>query len=156
METLKFSEKYQLTLLNKMPTTTIIEKNKITSVIKQPSVVKSTIKQPVVVKTLIKNGKGDNGLSAYQIAVKNGFVGSEAEWLLSLKASGSVGINPQFAYDGDGNLESITYDNGAVKQFVYDENGLLYIYIVFEGTTYKKEFVYDIDGNLDHIIEGYI
>ncbi len=29
--------------------------------------------------------KGDNGLSAYEVAVANGFVGTEAEWLLSLK-----------------------------------------------------------------------
>lgn len=31
--------------------------------------------------------KGENGLSAYQIAVNNGFEGSQSEWLDSLKAS---------------------------------------------------------------------
>lgn len=30
---------------------------------------------------------GDTGLSAYQIAVNNGFVGTEIEWLASLPAS---------------------------------------------------------------------
>ena len=34
----------------------------------------------------IKGDKGDNGKSAYQIALDNGFVGTEAEWLASLKA----------------------------------------------------------------------
>lgn len=34
---------------------------------------------------LTKGEKGDNGLSAYEIAVKNGFKGTETEWLESLK-----------------------------------------------------------------------
>lgn len=36
-------------------------------------------------KVYPKNYKGDKGLSAYQVALANGFVGSEAEWLDSLK-----------------------------------------------------------------------
>lgn len=37
---------------------------------------------------------GANGLSAYQVAVNNGFVGTEAQWLNSLKgATGSTGTN---------------------------------------------------------------
>lgn len=37
---------------------------------------------------------GEDGLSAYQIAVANGFTGSETEWLLSLKgATGNNGLN---------------------------------------------------------------
>lgn len=35
----------------------------------------------------LKGDKGDKGDSAYQVAVNNGFEGSEAEWLKSLKAS---------------------------------------------------------------------
>jgi len=31
--------------------------------------------------------KGDDGLSAYWVAVENGFVGTEAEWLESLRAT---------------------------------------------------------------------
>ena len=40
-----------------------------------------------VKKTLQGEGaiKGNDGLSAYQIAVQNGFVGTEKEWLESLK-----------------------------------------------------------------------
>ena len=35
--------------------------------------------------------KGSDGLSAYEIAVNHGFVGTEAEWLESLKAKVYVG-----------------------------------------------------------------
>lgn len=34
--------------------------------------------------------KGDDGKSAYQIALDNGFVGTEAEWLASLKGESGV------------------------------------------------------------------
>ncbi len=41
---------------------------------------------------LIPGPKGDTGASAYEIAVANGFVGTEQEWLLSLKGeNGSTG-----------------------------------------------------------------
>lgn len=33
----------------------------------------------------MKGGTGSNGLSAYEIAVKNGYKGTEQEWLSSLK-----------------------------------------------------------------------
>lgn len=37
---------------------------------------------------------GDDGLSAYQVAVNNGFVGTETQWLASLKgATGAIGTN---------------------------------------------------------------
>lgn len=40
--------------------------------------------------------KGEDGKSAYQIAVENGFVGTEAEWLASLKGEkGADGKNYQ-------------------------------------------------------------
>ena len=38
-----------------------------------------------------KGGKGLDGESAYQIAVENGFVGTEEEWLLSLKGENGTG-----------------------------------------------------------------
>ncbi len=51
-----------------------------------------------------KDGKdGSNGLSAYEIAVKNGFVGSEQEWLESLKGEtgkkGTEGLDGKSAYE---------------------------------------------------------
>ena len=39
---------------------------------------------------------GENGLSAYEIALKNGFVGTESEWLDSLKGKDGIdGISPE-------------------------------------------------------------
>ena len=49
------------------------------------------------------NGKdGENGLSAYELAVQNGFTGTLTEWLNSLKgADGKDGINGKDGVDGD-------------------------------------------------------
>lgn len=38
----------------------------------------------------VKGDKGDEGLSAYEIAVKNGFVGTESEWVQSLSIKNYV------------------------------------------------------------------
>lgn len=38
---------------------------------------------------------GPQGYSAYQIAVLNGFEGTEAEWLASLNGSGGGGLTPE-------------------------------------------------------------
>ena len=40
--------------------------------------------------TIISSGLGEQGLSAYQIALSNGFVGTEEEWLDSLKAKNFI------------------------------------------------------------------
>lgn len=46
-------------------------------------------------------GSGGNGKSAYEIAVENGFVGTEVEWLASLKGKdGKDGINGRDGVDG--------------------------------------------------------
>ncbi len=49
---------------------------------------------------------GSDGLSAYQIAVNNGFIGNEAAWLTSLMGEdgggGDHGWSPQFGVVGDG------------------------------------------------------
>lgn len=49
------------------------------------------------VADLIGSGSGSQGLSAYDIAVKNGFQGTERQWLASLKGeqgeSGAAGID---------------------------------------------------------------
>ena len=42
--------------------------------------------------------KGDNGKSAYQIALDNGFEGTEAEWLESLR--GKNGVDGKNGKDG--------------------------------------------------------
>lgn len=71
----------------------------------------------------IANIKGPKGDSAYQVAVKNGFVGTEAEWLESLARKTLPGAtsqelidhilnpNPHPAYDEDLTDLSIVFDN---------------------------------------------
>lgn len=51
-------------------------------------------------------GNGANGLSAYEIAVKNGFSGSETEWLLSLQ--GTAGIDGKDGVDGKDGIDGYT------------------------------------------------
>lgn len=48
-----------------------------------------------------ERAKGDDGKSAYEVAVENGYVGSETDWLLSLKgADGQDGANGSDGQDG--------------------------------------------------------
>jgi len=64
------------------------------------------------------NGKdGENGLSAYELAIQNGFTGTLAEWLESLKgADGINGINGKNGVDGKDGLSAyeIALKNGFV------------------------------------------
>lgn len=55
--------------------------------------------------------KGKDGKSAYQIAIENGFVGTETEWLESLK-----GINGKDGVDGLPGKDGIDGQNGADGQ----------------------------------------
>ena len=58
--------------------------------------------------------KGKDGKSAYQIAIENGFVGTEIEWLESLKgADGKDGINGKDGADGLPGKDGIDGKNGA-------------------------------------------
>lgn len=60
---------------------------------------------------------GTNGLSAYQVAVANGFVGNEAAWLLSLKgATGDAGADGD---DGTNGLDGLdAYQIAVANGFV--------------------------------------
>lgn len=49
--------------------------------------VDTTGSQPVLAVVIPKGEKGERGYSAYEIALQNGFVGTEAEWLASLRPS---------------------------------------------------------------------
>ncbi len=64
------------------------------------------------------NGKdGENGLSAYELAIQNGFTGTLTEWLESLKgADGINGINGKNGIDGKDGLSAyeIAVKNGFV------------------------------------------
>lgn len=60
--------------------------------------------------------RGPQGKSAYQIAVEDGFVGSEEEWLESLKGqdgrdgvNGTNGIDGQNGQDGEDGIDGVTF-----------------------------------------------
>lgn len=60
---------------------------------------------------------GTSGLSAYEIAVKNGFDGTETEWLESLKSTGSVVNQNTYTVDGD-SADSEVASNTGLKSAV--------------------------------------
>lgn len=61
--------------------------------------------------------KGKDGKSAYEIAVENGFVGTETEWLESLKGlDGKDGVNGKDGADGLPGKDGIDGRNGADGQ----------------------------------------
>lgn len=77
--------------------------------------------------------RGFDGKSAYELAVENGFVGTEDEWLESLKSTGESkiyqeipngllnGINPTFTTANDfvaGTLE--VFLNGSLQRIIND------------------------------------
>lgn len=68
----------------------------------------------------LKGPKGDSGLSAYDMAVANGFVGTEAQWLASLVgAPGSDGSDGAPGVDGaDGASGASAYDIAVANGFV--------------------------------------
>lgn len=73
-------------------------------------------------------GSGSSGLSAYEIAVKNGFTGTEAEWLASLVGpEGSQGTIGATGADGqDGYSPTITIKTNSSTEYVLsvtDVNG---------------------------------
>ncbi len=111
---------------------------------------------------------GANGKSAYELAVKNGFVGSEQDWLNSLKGeSGSSGSSDSISYSkaiNTGLLSSIaiksqftklvdgvstSYTMAGAGVIIQDDKttGTAYILTNYH-VLYDKE---DIDGNSDKI-----
>jgi hypothetical protein len=61
----------------------------------------------------LKGDKGDDGLSAYEVAVKDGFTGTEAQWLASLK--GDKGDDGEDGEDGEDGSD-FTYDDLTPEQ----------------------------------------
>lgn len=60
-----------------------------------------TIETSVSMPDAVKGDKGEDGLSAYQIAVKDGFSGTETEWLQSLKGQKGDSITGPQGPKGD-------------------------------------------------------
>ena len=73
--------------------------------------------------TIIRGADGDDGLSAYEIAVNNGFIGTEVQWLASLEGAdgadgetgptGPAGADGATGADGDSAYQ-IAVNNGFV------------------------------------------
>lgn len=94
-------------------------------------------------KVRLSNLRSELGLNAYDIAVKNGFVGSESEWLESLKGedgASSYQIAVALGYEGDESewLESLKGEAGKSAYASAVEGG-------YEGT--EVEF-YEVLANL--------
>lgn len=65
------------------------------------------------------SGNGRDGDSAYQIAVNNGFVGTEVEWLESLR--GENGISPHIGENGNWFIGEIDTNISAQPSINYDD-----------------------------------
>lgn len=96
--------------------------------------------------------QGVPGLSAYQIAVANGFVGTEQEWLDSLKIT-ITGLEYQTATIVDGALIAAWswfqyasgFIHGTIPELILDSGGVqVFEYLYSFGTRYRK-----IDGTID-------
>lgn len=103
----------------------------------------------------LKGEKGSNGKSAYEIAVDNGFEGTEAEWLESL--GGGQGKGSFNAIYGTTNYSEITEAIEAGKQVTCTYAGRIYNYTgAYSGTLYftatldwtSNYVVYITDGNV--------
>ena len=116
----------------------------------------------------VKNGAdgkdGANGLSAYEIAVLNGFEGTAAEWIASLhgngigvdyiKKTGSEGsIDTYTIYYTDGTTYTYTVTNGtdgvgivSIEKTATEGNKDTYTVTLSDGTTYSYDVINGKDG----------
>jgi len=59
---------------------------------------------------------------------------------------------PEFVYNLDGTLATITYDDGSVKTFTWNTGKLTRIsFAKAGGNTIQKDFFYNLDGSLQRI-----
>ena len=73
---------------------------------------------------IIDGQDGTNGLNAYEIAVQNGFVGTEAEWLASLQGTdGQNGADGQDGTDGTNGLSAYEINIFKMDLLVLRQNG---------------------------------
>lgn len=95
---------------------------------------------------------GNNGLSAYEIAVKNGFVGTEAEWLESLK--GDAGKNGTNGADGESGSDALS--SYAIWQEAYDNGDTTLDYVEWLKANFEITInpeLYAINKNLLSVVE---
>jgi len=69
-------------------------------------------------------------------------------------ASNILGKSPNFTYNQDKTLAGMTYaSNNASKAFTYQSGRLKYVNSTLNGTTFRKEFIYNQDSSLNRIEE---
>ena len=116
-----------------------------------------TIETSVSMPEVVKGPKGDNGqdgLSAYQIAVKDGFSGTETEWLQSLKGPKGDSITGPKGDKGDKG-DSIVGPKGqdgqpgksapTVSRVTYDNNQLTFSFS--DGSSLSTPFIMPVPKN---------
>lgn len=103
-----------------------------------------------------KSEKGDAGLSAYEIAVENGFDGTETEWLESLKgAQGIPGIPGENGSINSDEIEQFLDWNKIKNRPFYEERLYDDIHYVYDETSEEivtsSTFVYDDENSTSTI-----
>lgn len=73
--------------------------------------------------------RGKQGLSAYEIAVKNGFIGTEQEWLDSLKAESYEPYDSIYEFPNIGSPKIIYVDNQESRIYRWDAENMKYFCI---------------------------
>ncbi|MBR2182961.1 MAG: hypothetical protein IJ858_06015 [Acidaminococcaceae bacterium] len=73
----------------------------------------------------IAGGRGREGKSAYEVAVANGFVGTEQEWLDSLKVS-CQNYASIYEFPNIGDAGVLYVDTGTNKMYRWDNDNLKY------------------------------
>lgn len=104
----------------------IIEKQTLTGVISEDQKLDSTFIPSV-------GPKGDDGMSAFEIALKNGYVGTETEWLASLKGdsgpAGPQGIPGEKGEQGNTPVKGVDYwneeDISEIQSYINTQLGVI-------------------------------
>lgn len=105
-------------------------------------------------------GAGANGLSAYEIAVENGFEGTEAEWLDSLKGADGTSITITGAEEtqADGEANLVFFSDGSILSIRNGRKGTSGTSVKITGTSIKEDgsgqTVYFSDGNSIFVANG--
>lgn len=64
------------------------------------SILAACVKATEEAREVVDASRGPRGFSAYEVAVQNGFVGTEEEWLLSLQGKSAYEIAVELGYEG--------------------------------------------------------
>jgi hypothetical protein len=93
-------------------------------------------------RLLVSKIRNNQGLSAYEVALKNGFIGSEAEWLVSIAGKSAYALALDFGFEGTETewLESLVGAKGDTGRSAYEvalDNG-------YNGT--EAEYVQSLVG----------